>query len=205
MWTHDTEELRRGSVTKVTVAANGAPLTVEDALRSLDQDATFRAFLTRLLVGSSYRAFRWELPPISHATLDRSFEFVLVDDLALERRAAPEAFSEYFTGSNASAPALAVPNLGKTALLVVPRRVGEASDYAHFARFLRRAPPEQVDALWGCVAQTALQRLSSSPLWVSTAGGGIAWLHVRVEATPKYYAYRPYADAVGHRSEARDR
>jgi hypothetical protein len=53
-----------------------------------------------------------------------------------------------------------------------------------------------VHALWQCVAETALARLSAAPLWISTAGGGVAWLHVRVEGAPKYYAYRPYATAA---------
>lgn len=28
------------------------------------------------------------------------------------------------------------------------------------------------------------------------ASGGVAWLHVRLEGAPKYYAYRPYARAT---------
>ena len=202
MWTHATEELRRGWVTKVTVSHHGAPLSVGDALQALDRDASFQAFLTRLLAGSAHDAFRWEMPPIALATLDRPFEFVVTNDPALEAEAEPAAFRQYFTGPNAVAPALAVPNLGQTALLIVPRQIGAASDYAHLARFLRRAPPGQAHALWACVAQTALQRLSSSPLWISTAGGGVAWLHVRVEAEPKYYSHRPYAGAGGRRPEA---
>lgn len=46
--------------------------------------------------------------------------------------------------------------------------------------------------LWRCVAETMLRRLSGRPLWLSTAGAGVAWLHVRVDPVPKYYAYPPY-------------
>jgi len=30
------------------------------------------------------------------------------------------------------------------------------------------------------------------PTWLSTAGGGVAWLHVRLDTRPKYYRYNPY-------------
>jgi hypothetical protein len=36
------------------------------------------------------------------------------------------------------------------------------------------------------------QRVSAKPVWLSTAGGGVAWLHVRLDDRPKYYAHAPY-------------
>jgi hypothetical protein len=35
-------------------------------------------------------------------------------------------------------------------------------------------------------------QLGSTPIWLSTAGDGIAWLHVRLDSRPKYYSYGPY-------------
>jgi len=40
------------------------------------------------------------------------------------------------------------------------------------------------------------QRLGERRLWISTAGGGVAWLHVRLDSSPKYYGFRPYAVAA---------
>lgn len=196
MWAHEVENIRRGWVQMVTVSSNGAPLPFGKALRLLGEDAAFRQYLTRLLAGTANTAFRWETPPVSESNLDRAFEFVLTNDPHLETRPDPRPFASYFTGPHADASALAIPNLGKTAALVVPRQIGEAATYTHFARFLRGAPPHQVHALWQCVAETAQRRLSARPQWISTAGGGVAWLHVRIENVPKYYSYRPYADAV---------
>ena len=48
-----------------------------------------------------------------------------------------------------------------------------------------------------------LRRFSSryaalmTPTWVSTAGGGVAWLHVRLDSAPKYYTHRPYTRFAG--------
>lgn len=196
MWAHEVDHPRPGWVQKINVSSNGTPLPFGHALRLLDQDSSFREFLTRLLAGSTHTAFRWETPPISLNNLGRPFEFVLSNDPHLETHPEPDVYSSYFTGSNADALVLAIPNLGRTATLIVPRQVGEAETYTHFARFLRGASSDQVHALWRCVANTAQNRLSPVPQWISTAGGGVAWLHVRIENEPKYYSYRPYARVV---------
>jgi hypothetical protein len=33
------------------------------------------------------------------------------------------------------------------------------------------------------------------PIWLSTAGMGVAWLHIRLDERPKYYSHKPYAVA----------
>ena len=78
--------------------------------------------------------------------------------------------------------------------MIVPRQLAEPQAYGHLAAFVRQAPRRQVHALWQCLAATAKANLSRRPTWISTAGGGVSWLHVRVEHSPKYYAYRPYAN-----------
>jgi hypothetical protein len=49
-----------------------------------------------------------------------------------------------------------VPNLGRTAQLVVPRELVAPRVYAHLLSFLRNAPAAQVHALWQCVAETVI-------------------------------------------------
>lgn len=39
-------------------------------------------------------------------------------------------------------------------------------------------------------------RVGTRPVWLSTAGAGVAWLHVRLDDRPKYYSYRPYTLAL---------
>jgi hypothetical protein len=122
------------------------------------------------------------------------FEFVLVNAPELVVPPRPDIFSGYFVGAHQEAEALAVPNLGNTALMVVPRQRSAAANYTHLANFARCAPPAQVHALWMLVAATLAGRISSAPLWLSTAGRAVAWLHVRIDSSPKYYSHRAYAD-----------
>ena len=51
---------------------------------------------------------------------------------------------------------------------------------------------EQVRALWRVTAQEMLRSIGERPVWLSTAGGGVAWLHIRLDSRPKYYSFEPY-------------
>lgn len=35
-----------------------------------------------------------------------------------------------------------------------------------------------------------------SPFWLSTAGMGVSWLHVRLDERPKYYRFQEYRSAA---------
>jgi hypothetical protein len=84
------------------------------------------------------------------------------------------------------------PNLGRDAIMVVPCPIGAASKYGHLAAFIRQAPESQKHALWEVVGEAMERRLGKSPVWLSTAGAGVSWLHVRLDDRPKYYGYGPY-------------
>ena len=60
---------------------------------------------------------------------------------------------------------------------------------------MRHAPAAQVHELWRAVGAAMQARLSPRPTWLSTAGMGVAWLHVRLDERPKYYGYALYRDA----------
>jgi hypothetical protein len=36
------------------------------------------------------------------------------------------------------------------------------------------------------------RRVNMKPVWLSTAGAGVPWLHVRLDDRPKYCCFRPY-------------
>jgi len=105
-------------------------------------------------------------------------------------------------------------NLGGDALLVVPTppsagsRAGTdaadwreggcyAASHAHLAAFVRGSAQRQQRLLWAAVATASLaalteDRTGQAPLWVSTSGAGVSWLHVRLDASPKYYVQPRY-------------
>jgi len=191
---YESSQLLHG--TKYVLMNGNEPIPYLEALDSLARNPEFREGLTAVLAASDYAAYRWETPPITLAGRARPFEFVLVDSPSLAPSPEPEVFGPYFSELPAEVDVLAIPNLGKTATLIVPRQLAQPRSYCHLARFVREAPKPQIHHLWQCVADAVKANLSERPLWLSTAGDGVSWLHVRVEGTPKYYAYRPYANDV---------
>jgi hypothetical protein len=174
---------------------NGAPISVREALALCRSDEGFRAGLIRALAASSFAAFFWETPPLTTATLAAPFEFVLTEARALANAPAePNAFAEHFARDDGDG-VVAFENLGGDAVLVVPCPRAPASAYAHLASFLRHAPAPQAHALVRRVAEEVLSRVSDRPLWLSTAGMGVYWLHVRLDSRPKYYRHAPYKAA----------
>jgi len=110
----------------------------------------------------------------------------------LDRRPDPAPFSEHFQQSPGK-DILVFPNLGGDAMMIVPRLKTKISAYGHLAAFVREAPEAQRHLLWQKVGQTMSQHLDDgTPVWLNTAGGGVRWLHVRLDDRPKYYLFEPY-------------
>lgn len=170
------------------------PAAYADVIRGWREEADFPALFNGVLEGVRYPAYRWETPPITSATVGRPFEFVVVDDPGLSRDAEPGVFRKHFVESSADGIAT-FANLGGDATLVVPCPRGSDEAYAHLASFVRGAPPEQTTALWRAVGNAMARRIGDRPVWLSTAGAGVAWLHVRLDDRPKYYSYAPYRRA----------
>lgn len=192
MWASTTEPLDDGRGQRVRLLRGGAAVSYADAIRGWRQDEAFRAFFTRLLADAPFPAFRWETPPVTAATAGRAFEFVQLDSAGLDRTPDPEAFADQFRAAPAGTSVLAFPNLGNDAILVVPRPAGPA--YGHLAAFIRRAPETQTHELWRVGGAQMQSRLGPRPVWLSTAGMGVSWLHVRLDDRPKYYGFRAYAE-----------
>lgn len=182
-----------GRILKVAIDLDSSPISYAEILHRWQQDAEFRSWFIALLADSPFSAFRWETPPITSATANRPFEFVLLDSPELAINPDAKAFAQHFSAANADG-VVEFPNLGKDAILVVPCPNGLLSDYGHLAVFVRQAPEAQRHALWSLVGAAMQRRLGSKPVWLSTAGAGVSWLHVRLDDRPKYFGYRPYCE-----------
>jgi len=194
MWTTRSEQQAGGRVLKVCIDRGRSPVSFSEVLHLWQNDADYRSFFIELLVNVPFSAYRWETPPVTATTAHRPFEFVLLDSPGLARQPDPDAFAGHFGQAEAGQDVVAFPNLGHDAILVVPCPNGPPAVYGHLAAFLRGAPESQKHALWALVGNKMEQRLGPAPVWLSTAGAGVSWLHVRLDDTPKYYGYRPYRD-----------
>lgn len=187
----ESQTLGPGVRSYTAVDPEGAPASYREVLKLLEQDAAFRDTLNQVLADAPFSAYRWETPPVSTATLDRPFEFVLLDNPSLDRAPDTAAFSEHFDPAPVTG-VVTFTNLGRDALMVVPCPVGPPTAYGHLAAFVRDAPEDQRHALWSAVGTAMRERVCNQALWLSTAGAGVSWLHVRIDERPKYYGHQPY-------------
>lgn len=187
-----TREVLSDHIHKYTVTRDGSPIAYAEVLNLWQRDEGYRSFFLSLLSDSPFTAYRWETPPITVDTANRTFEFVLLNSPYLARTPDSQTFAYYFARDPCGDGIVAFENLRKDAMLVVPSPRVQETAYPHLAAFNQLAPDRQKHALWRIVGQQMHHRLRDRPLWLSTAGGGVAWLHVRLDAYPKYYAYAPY-------------
>ncbi len=173
------------------IQTDGSALSYRDVLELWAQSPEFALWYSRLLAQSEFEAFRWETPVLTRQLLERPFEYVLVGaESFIHRRTDEKAFAQYFDGT----PVKAFPNLGGDGLMIIPTPQTNKDVYGHLASVLRGAPKDQIVALWYKVGREVLARIDDSPRWLSSAGGGVAWLHIRLDSRPKYYHYQPYRD-----------
>jgi len=171
----------------------GTPLSFAEVIRRWRRDAEFVDFFRDLLAGYPCRAFRWETPALVDRYLECPFECVVLDapDLA-GRTPDTRAFSRQLACCTESDSVATFPNLGGDAEMVVPAALVDAGAYIDLAGFCRRAPPAQQRRLWAEVGRAMQRRVGETPVWLNTAGGGVAWLHVRLDDRPKYYRHSDY-------------
>ena len=182
----DTFAIRKGGV-----AASRATF-----VQALADDRSLRTAVTECLRGSRHAAFAWETPALSAATADLDATFAIIDSPALARTAAdPSPFAAQLAECDRVAT---FPNLGGDAVLVVPSP--RAAPLAtHLAAFVRSAPADVIDELWSAVGEVVVRRRHAKPdpVWISTAGLGVSWLHVRLDDRPKYYRHRSFTNPTG--------
>lgn len=170
--------------------SGGERATYADFLDGLCHSPPLRRLLVESLAAAPYDAFRWETPCVSASKLSRPFEFVILDSPGLAPRPEPDVFEQHF--ARAVDGVVSFENLGGDARLVVPAPAAEDHAYNHLARFVRDAPPAQQDTLFRVVGEQMQQRVTRKSVWLSTAGAGVSWLHVRLDDRPKYYGFERY-------------
>lgn len=180
-------------IIKFRIYSDSRLLQYHHVISLWQKDCQFRDFFIQTLSTSQYTAYRFETPSVCSRNLSRQFEFVLINAPWLDVGQDHSPFAEHFEGTDAQV--IAFDNLGGDAKLVVPRPLGSDCAYSHLAAFLRSAPETQKHLLWQIVGQCITSKLGVKPIWLNTAGGGVDWLHLRLDSRPKYYAYSPYREA----------
>ena len=194
VWAVRAEEVEGGQ--RFEILRDGSRVSFDELFTLLETDPEFGAWYTAVLSKAEFESFFWEHPPISTSNCQAAAEFVLVNGPALAQlRPDPDSFRSQFQRDR-NQDVLTFPNLGGDAVLVVPRPLGPPAAYAHLAAFVRQAPRPQVQCLWQQVGRALRDNVTTQPRWLSTAGMGVPWVHIRIDSYPKYYRFSPYKAAA---------
>jgi hypothetical protein len=193
MFAHEMTVLENGRIHHYRLLKNSAILPYNEVIQLWQTDEDFVTFFIQLLADCSFAAFRWETPAITTTTQAQDFQFVLLRDEWLGRRQPnPHSFANQLAHCDEADPVATFGNLGGDAIMVVPAGLADDTAYTEIASFSRHAPLAQQKRLWQAVGLAMSNRVGKDPVWLSCAGGGVAWLHVRLDSRPKYYGYTPY-------------
>ena len=170
--------------------ANGQILGRRAFFEALRDEPAMRATMSDTLRALGMTAMAWETAPLSRANAERPMVQLVLPHPALAR-AEPDRrpFDEHIAKGAGSEGIVWFENFGHDARLVVPCAPSPQSPFGHLVTFLASASASQRDALWQVVGQLACDHLArtDAPVWVSTAGMAVSWLHVRLDLRPKYY------------------
>ena len=115
-WKSEARQLDHRTI-KVRLMAE-APQTFAEVIGLLESSAEFRSFFTRSIQEAGYDSYFWEVPPVTSATVNQPFEFVVVEGASLEfLRPDPKPFAEHFA-ARAGASRIVAVALAVVALLV---------------------------------------------------------------------------------------
>lgn len=197
----DSESIRFIAYSVHTSLPVGLPHLLQ-ALHDTREGGSSDALCKALANSVPYRAFAVEFPALQslHAASSEppTAAFRVVDSPVLANaNVDSKPFKHMLSSDTCKAPPyIAVfKNLGGDATLVAPcphpDATSDLKEYAHIASFVRLAPAEQQRQLWHIVALELERSVSASnsskPVWLSTAGEGVFYLHVRLDSSPKYY------------------
>lgn len=147
-----------------------------------------------------YSSIFWECRPVY--SQDDPFEFSIctadITPLRIARQNSKPFQKELEDGFRRGELAVSFPNLSGETTLVVPVGINESvcDGYAHLLLFMKSKciSLEQKHKFWIKVGQELKLYFAMNhfPIYLSTSGLRVSWLHVRIEDFPKHYRYSGY-------------
>lgn len=195
MWTFHWDRQLLGHTARGTLEGPDGPMTWAEVIDGWLHKPDFADAYSAALAGVEWTSYFWETPPLCMDGLEEPFEWVLIDGShLLDDHENSGAFQNHFQHHGLEELVIAVNNLGGDCRMVVPMPLSDPPAYAHLAQFLRKGRPRQIRAAWKKVAEQVHHRVGNRPLWLSTAGCGLPWVHFRIDRSPKYLRHAEYKE-----------
>ncbi|HMB62361.1 MAG TPA: toll/interleukin-1 receptor domain-containing protein [Eudoraea sp.] len=187
------ESENNGNILLYKLKKNSKILTYEQVLNLWIENDNFLYFYNNLFRKCGFYSYIWETPPVTKSSFSNDFQFAILNTPS-PANIIPDrvTYKKYFDSNNDKNGIVTFLNLGRDTLLIVPSPFRTEDDYSNLDRFYRYASRDQQKSIWKVTANEIKMRITDKPIWVSVAGGGISWLHIRLDPRPKYYRYTPF-------------
>jgi len=170
-----------------------------------EESVEFVRFYVSGLNKFNFEAFYWEHPALNNEFLTQRYECILQKSKSLGHRSINEkAFADFIHEEDEVVDFM---NLGKNTKLVIPTKKTDSETYNHLGKFLKLGAENQIIAVFQRVGKIVKQEIQERKLiWLNTAGGGVIWLHIRMDTKPKYYKTKSLKspDFLGKKSKVKN-
>lgn len=183
------------------------PLTYNILAQDLESETEniLKGLISDILKDSQFKAFFWEFAPVVPIEAkDTAVSFAITQSKQLEKiEQNSRPFKKHISKARELDVDVAVfKSLGGDAELIIP--APSANDemlgyYSHIAGFVRNGKETEIFSLFRVLGNKLNERFidkekmrSAKPLWISTSGLGVYFLHLRLDSRPKYYVHKPF-------------
>lgn len=184
-------------VVRLLNTANGKYIKWIDINENYFNTVFINSFIKFLVEFNPFDEFYIEFNPITFNQINHTvFEFVLIKTFGFASNPDINTFGIEKLNTNSN-DVIWFPNPSNTALLVVPcyNHNYPMDDYTHIGKFIKSFNIKQKRNLIIKMFELYFKLLKQQPgnkLWLSTHGKGVAWLHIRIDKTPRYISWNPY-------------
>lgn len=180
------------NINKIFIQKKLKNLSYREVLDLWTNDKIFKDFFIRLLKINKMPSYFWETPPLTNTTIDRDFECIMKSKPKNENPPTPNKYADEYVKDKDQDGIVFCKGMEGEEELIIPIPIDSKSDYRSLKLFTENAPLKLQHALWEQVGKNAQQKLSNKPIWISVAGSGVNWLHIRFDRTPSYYQFSEY-------------
>ncbi len=168
-------------------------ISAYEFFQNLSKSKEFRNDLIQKFKDSKYENVLWEFPPYSSSTKNNKAEFVIIGS-AIFPPSNPQAFADQFNETNEINKSVVVfDNISGDCKLISPVPDIMNDKYmGHIMSQIKYGNTDTTHQLLKTLGDIVSAYNNDKPLYVSTHGYGVPWLHLRLCDKPKYYHQKEY-------------
>ena len=172
---------------KFAVTVHKFQVTAITFFTLLASNETFRNEIIQIFVASKFNNAFWEFPAYCTSSAQNIAEFVLVETSGFGK-ADSSSFKEYLANKEDNQTVMFKNLSGDTNLITINSSNTKNQTFCHIMEFMKNSTYENKHKLLKKIGEEMLNHTNgTNPVYLSTHGHGVPWLHIRICVKPKYY------------------